>query len=241
MNEPAPPADERVPFGAHLSQFVDFRYPAGRPRALAINIHGGFWRARFDLTHAGHPCVALTAAGYLTANIEYRRVGEDGGGWPGTIEDVRCAVRSVRERNPDLAAVLLGHSAGGHLALCMAAEMPDLRGVIAFGAVCNPCRAFHLNLGSGAAAEFFGGSPTQFPDRYAMAAPVCPTLLIHGTNDEVVPVEMAREFVGARLIEIAGADHFDPIDPETAAFQETLTAIERLCRPTSQTPPSAPR
>ena len=225
LEEPAAPADERIAYGAHASQFVDFRYPAGEPRALAINIHGGFWRSRFDLTHAGHPCAAMTAAGYLTANIEYRRVGEEGGGWPGTIEDVRRAVRFARERHAELPAVVLGHSAGGHLALCMASEIGELRRVIAIGAVCDPRRAFELNLGNGAAAEFFGGSPAQFPERYAMGAPVCPVVLIHGSADEVVPVEMAREFIGARLIEIAGADHFDPIDPQAEAFLQTLSTL----------------
>ena len=226
MNEAAPPADERVAYGEHASQFVDFRYPTGeRSGILTINIHGGFWRARIDLTHAGHPCAALARAGHVSANIEYRRAGEEGGGWPGTLEDVRRAVQFVRERHPDLRGVLLGHSAGGHLALCMAAELADLRGVVALGPVANPRRAWELNLGSGAAAECFGGGPDEFPERYEMPAPVCPVTLIHGTADEIVPVELSRSYARGRLIEIAGADHFDPIDPETAAFQQVLSVL----------------
>jgi acetyl esterase/lipase len=198
---------------------------AWRMRVLTIYIHGGFWRARIDLSHSGHPCAAFAAAGHISASIEYRRAGEEGGGWPGTLDDVRHAIHFTRARHPDLPAVLVGHSAGGHLALCMAAEMPDLRGVVALGAVADPRRAWELNLGSGAAAEFFGGGPDDLPERYAMAAPQCPVVLIHGTADEIVPIEVARTYPGGRLMEIAGADHFDPIDPETPAFAETLRAI----------------
>jgi acetyl esterase/lipase len=214
-------ADERVAYGPYPSQFVDFRFPASVASApLAINIHGGFWRASIDLTHAGHLCAAVTAAGFITANIEYRRVGEEGGGWPGTIDDVRRAVRFARGRFPGAPALLLGHSAGGHLALTVAAETSDLRAVLALGAVSNPRRAWELRLGNGAAAEFFGGSPDEFPERYAMGAALCPAILIHGTADDVVPVEMSRAFPDARLIEVPGGDHFDPIDPEASAFNE---------------------
>jgi acetyl esterase/lipase len=195
-------------------------------------IHGGFWRVRFDLTYAGHLCSALTAAGYVTTNIEYRRVGEEGGGWPGTVEDVRRAIAFARERIGRVPTVVLGHSAGGHLGLCMAAEMPDLCGVVALGAVSDPRRAWELGLGSGAAAEFFGGSPEEFPERYAMRRPVCPAVLVHGTADEVVPVEMGRGFPGARVVELPGADHFDVVDPQTEAFQEaTMGALSALVTP----------
>jgi acetyl esterase/lipase len=222
MNEPPPRADERLPYGDHPNQFVDFRYPVGTPHLLAIYIHGGFWRARIDLTHSGHPCAAIAAAGHVSASIEYRRAGEAGGGWPSTLEDVRRAVQFARSRFPALPAVVMGHSAGGHLALCLAGDTADLRCVIGLGAVAHPRRAWELNLGSSAAAEFFGGSPDDFPDRYAMPAPQCPVVLIHGTADDIVPVEVARMYQGGKLIEIEGADHFDPIDPQTPAFSETL-------------------
>jgi acetyl esterase/lipase len=228
MNEPAPPADKRLAYGDHPSQFVDFRYPQSRDRegaVLAVYIHGGFWRARIDLSHSGHPCAAIAAAGHLTASIEYRRAGEEGGGWPGTLEDVRRAVRFAREQCGSPPTVVLGHSAGGHLALCVAAVMPDLRRVIGLGPVANPRLAWELNLGSGAAGEFFGGNPNEFPERYHLHPPVCPVVLIHGTADDIVPIELSRSYQGGRLIEIEGADHFDAIDPQTAAFQQVLQAL----------------
>src|SRR6266436_9645968 len=88
----APPkADARVVYGSDANQFLDLRLPKGKgPHALAIVIHGGFWRAKYDLGYAGHLCAALTAKGIATANLEYRRVGNTGGGWPGTFADVRA-------------------------------------------------------------------------------------------------------------------------------------------------------
>jgi acetyl esterase/lipase len=228
---PASAADARLRYGDHRSQFVDFRYPAADGvHPLFVYVHGGFWRARIDLTHGGHICSALAAAGFATVNIEYRRVGEEGGGWPGTIDDVRRALIFARDhaaefRGEASRAVVAGHSAGGHLALCMAAGFADLRRVIACGPVADPRRAWELNLGDGAAAAFFGGSPDEFPERYLMRAPGCPTVIIHGVDDEVVPVALSRGYPGARLIEIAGADHFDPVDPESAYFAETLRTI----------------
>ena len=82
----SPPADERVPYGSDAHQFGDLRLPMGNgPHPVVMNIHGGFWRNEYDLTHAGHLCAALTAKGVATWNLEYRRIGNPGGGWPGTL------------------------------------------------------------------------------------------------------------------------------------------------------------
>src|SRR6267142_1308977 len=98
MNDAPPAADVRLTYGGRPSQFVDFRRsPVAGSRPLAVMIHGGFWRARRDLTYAGHLCIALGEAGYATANIEYRRVGEEGGAWPGTFDDVKRAVAFTRD------------------------------------------------------------------------------------------------------------------------------------------------
>jgi len=231
MEQPAPAADARLRYGDQVNQFVDFFLPApAGPCPLAINIHGGFWRVRFDLTHAGHLCAALAAAGFACANIEYRRAGEPGGGWPGTLVDVRRAIAFAREharefRGDPGRTLLLGHSAGGHLALCMAAENIGVSRVVVFGAVADPARAWKLGLGDGAAAEFFGGGPGEFPERYTMRPPLCPTVLIHGTADEVVPAGLSRDYTGARVVEFPGADHFDAVDPESPFFAETLRIL----------------
>jgi dipeptidyl aminopeptidase/acylaminoacyl peptidase len=240
MNDPPPPADLRLPYGDHPSQFVDFRrshVPGVRP--LVVMIHGGFWRARRDLTYAGHLCIALAQAGYATANIEYRRVGEEGGGWPGTFDDVKRAIEFARENAPSFDAdsarpVVLGHSAGGHLALWVAAEIPDLAGVIGLGAVANLRRCWELNLSNGAVLELMGGTPDEHPERYSAGDPaVRPAevkrVLIHGVNDDIVPVEMTRDYpMTAHVVQLAGADHFAVIDPSSAVWPEVLAAIRAL-------------
>src|SRR5438045_2159464 len=84
-----PPADQRIVYGPGPQHFGDLRLPAGSgPHPVIVYIHGGFWRAEYDLAHAGHACAALTAAtGAASWNVEYRRVGDAGGGWPGTLLD----------------------------------------------------------------------------------------------------------------------------------------------------------
>ena len=126
----APPkADARIPYGKDPVQFGELRIPAGPdPHPLVIFIHGGFWKAQYNLLHAGHLCAALKTAGAATWSLEYRRIGEPGGGWPGTFEDiVRGAehVRALTKRYPLNLDRLVGagHSSGGHLALWLAAQM----------------------------------------------------------------------------------------------------------------------
>src|SRR5947209_3277826 len=120
---PPPPADARLEYGSDPSQFIDLRLPTAKkktPSPVVINIHGGFWRAKYSLEHAGHLCAALTAKGLATANLEYRRVGNEGGAWPGTFADIRAAyqflLQSARTNLFDpKRVVLMGHSAGAKL------------------------------------------------------------------------------------------------------------------------------
>ena len=93
---PPPPADARLPYGTDPNQFADLRLPKTKGLfPVVMNIHGGYWRAKYDLAHCGHLCAALTSKGIATWNIEYRRVGNPGGGWPGTFEDIRNAFPQV--------------------------------------------------------------------------------------------------------------------------------------------------
>uniref|UniRef100_Q01ZT5 Putative lipase/esterase n=1 Tax=Solibacter usitatus (strain Ellin6076) TaxID=234267 RepID=Q01ZT5_SOLUE len=237
MPEPVrydPPS--RLAYGKESSQFIEFHRAAGPgPHPLAIMIHGGFWRARYDLHHAEPLCAALAAAGFTTANLEYRRVGEPGGGWPGTFDDVTAAVAFARDHAPDFGAdsartFVLGHSAGGHLALWVAAEIPSLTRAVALAPVADLPLAHSLALSNCAVGEFLGGAPGEFPARYAFADPARPTpvprLLIHGDADTIVPIELSRRFAApSTLIEIPGADHFAVIDPTHAAWRSVLHSI----------------
>jgi acetyl esterase/lipase len=247
LSEPAPPADIRLLYGNEPSQIVDLRLPAAPGlRPLAIMIHGGFWRARFNLLHAGHLCAGLAAAGFASANIEYRRAGEVGCGWPGTFKDVGNAVQFVRDRanlvrGDARRTVVLGHSAGGHLALWLAGEIGDLAGVVSLGGVASLRVASEMGLGGQAVREFLGVTPREAPDIYRSADPegrpcAVPRTLIHGTADDRVPIELSREYVRLRqadpgpvkLVELEGGDHFDVVDPQSRFWDVVLGEVMSL-------------
>ena len=211
-------ADIRIPYGPAPSNFGDLRLPkqAG-PHPVVVVIHGGFWRALYDLEHIGFLCAALTHHGMATWNIEYRRLGNPGGGWPGTFLDVAAAASHLRALAPayhlDLTRVIaMGHSAGGHLALWLGGlarvsrqsliYSPDplpLKAVISLAGVSDLRMAAELDLSSDVVEEFIGRRDDH-PERYAAASPAellplgIPQFLLHGTLDENVPYEMSRRY-----------------------------------------------
>ncbi|HMA36211.1 MAG TPA: alpha/beta hydrolase [Chloroflexia bacterium] len=219
---PAPRADARIPYGADPLQFGDLRLPAGPgPHPVVVVIHGGFWRAAYTLEHIGHLCAALTRAGAATWSLEYRRLGNPGGGWPGTFQDVAQGLDHLRALAPlhhlDLGRVVTcGHSAGGHLACWLAARprIPagavlhtadplPVRGVVALAGVVDLRRAWELRLSNAVVAELLGGAPSEVPARYATASPRellplgVPQQLVHGTQDENVPFAISQTYAAA--------------------------------------------
>ena len=245
-----PPADARIAYGSDVNQFVDLRFPPakGSKHRLVINIHGGYWRARYDLAHAGHLCAALTAQGLATANVEYRRVGNEGGGWPGTFSDIRMAykflVQSAGQYGFDPEKILvMGHSAGGQLALCLAAHETSVTRVISLAGVADLGRAYKLHLSHDAVVEFLGGSPEQVPDHYREADPMrlsiphARQILIQGSADDDVPPDFSRDYVktktegagehneDARLVWIPGAGHDALIDPRSSAWKQVESTV----------------
>jgi acetyl esterase/lipase len=247
-----PPADKRLTYGPDLNQFADLRRPAGKgPHPVVLNLHGGFWRARYDLLHAGHLCAALTRRGIATVNLEYRRVGNPGGGWPGTFDDARAGLeflaRIAAEQALDLGRVVVsGHSAGGHLALWLAARPSPLarplRGVVALAPLSNLWRTWELHLSNDAVVGLLGGTPQEVAEHYAEASPselsiAVPQRLVHGAEDDVVPLAMSRDYVAKKkaredvgLIEPPHCDHFDLIDPRSAAWPRVEGAVLELLR-----------
>lgn len=238
MTRPASPPDLTLTYGPHPDHVIDVRLPARVPAPVVVIVHGGFWRAAHDRAHTGPMASALVDAGYVVAAPEYRRVGQDGGGWPGTLDDIAAALDAI----PDLLTpytaeppVWMGHSAGGHLVL-WAATRPGsvVRAVIPLGGCADLTLAAELGLGDGATQALLGGDPGEVPDRYAAADPArlprpdVPVTLVHGADDEIVPIEVARSYAertGAALRELPDTGHFALIDPLSPAWPHVLETL----------------
>jgi acetyl esterase/lipase len=243
LNLPTPKPDARVAYGNDPNQFVDLRLPKQKARGLALTIHGGFWRAKYDLSYMGHLCASLTAQGLATANLEYRRVGNPGGGWPGSFADIRNACQFLQQNAHKYGvdakpAAVIGHSAGGQLALCLAAHEPTVKAAISLAGVVDLQRAYALHLSNDAVVEFLGGKPADVGDHYREADPMRLTIsarqaLVCGSDDDVVPPTFSRDYAAAKkkmredvcLKEIAGAGHFEVVDPRTDAGKEVQRIV----------------
>jgi acetyl esterase/lipase len=260
LEDEAPPPTAILPYGRAPQQLGHLRLPAPEtsgegPYPLVIVIHGGYWRARYTLGYFGAACGALARAGLATWNIEYRRLGDPGGGWPGTPRDAAAATdfaRELAQRYPlDLTRVItLGHSAGGHLALWLAARPrlpehaplwnPDpllLAGAIAIAGVSDPRRAWELRLSDNVTEQLLGGTPSQLPARYDTASPYealplgVRQILLHGDADTNVPIELSARYTerarslgdDATFVTLPGAGHFEPVNPATDEWR----AVER--------------
>lgn len=217
----------------------------------------------FPLTYAGFMSEALTAAGVATWNIEFRRVG-NGGGYPNTLYDVTAALNALRAiargYSLDLERVVAtGHSAGGQIAAWLASK-PARRELDKFG---EPFPLLGAVAVSGAldlklisemgvtdtfgspARDFLGGTPNEVPTHYANASPAALlpigvlVIAIHGTEDDVVPPEISRNYVSlaqaagdpAQLMMLDGVEHFTPFDPSTEPGRIVRDTVLRLLAP----------
>jgi pimeloyl-ACP methyl ester carboxylesterase len=255
LTRPASSPDLTLRYGEHPDQIADVRLPDVPDAPLVIFVHGGFWQVAYDRAHVAPLAADLATRGYAVATVEYRRVGQPGGGWPGTFSDIAAAVAAV----PDLLAkelahrgappvnvdrpILAGHSAGGHLALWYAAVAPDaMCGVLALAPVADLVAAARGRLGDDAVVGLLGGEPDALPDRYASADPMAHlplkvrTVIVHGTDDGPVPVELSRDYATAAsrsgadttLVELAGVEHFALIDPLSSAWPAVLKALRSV-------------
>lgn len=211
-----------IPYGEHPSQFGELRLPNNdKLHPVIVTIHGGFWQSKYDLYENDPICDDLTARGFATWNIEYRRVGENGGGWKGTFNDVIAAVnhlRILKKSYPlDLSnVVIIGHSAGGQLGLWLASRAnDDLRGdkfftelvipihkVISLAGVTDLEKMWEIHHEQGlksVVADFIGGSPTKVAERYEVTSPIklstdIEQVLIHGELDRHVPAQLSKDY-----------------------------------------------
>ncbi|MGH8776851.1 MAG: alpha/beta hydrolase [Jiangellaceae bacterium] len=239
----ASPPDVVVAYGPGADQVADVRLPAApdAPATLVVLLHGGFWRSVYDRVHTRPMADGLVDAGYAVVMPEYARTG-DGGGWPATFDDVALALGRLPRLAADLGVdadhvVLVGHSAGGQLALwCAARGLPGpYLGVVALAPVADLAEAHRLDLDGGAVAALLGGGPDDLPDRYDAADPCrlpppeLPVVVVHGSADVEVPTDLSERYAahaGAGLRILPGVEHFGLIDPRAPAWPAVLGAVQ---------------
>ncbi len=199
LSRPLLTADHRIHYGAGPYQFGDLWIPQTRSGSLVplvVFFHGGWWKSQYDLGYAGYLCAALKQDGIATWSVEYRRIGETGGGWPATFQDAAAgldfAATLAKSYPLDLTRVItMGHSAGGHLAFWVAGRhhidlhseiyqprpLLPLRGAIALAGAVDLRLTIDLSGYFTFAHDkqevyaLMGGKPQDLPDRYKAGNP----------------------------------------------------------------------
>ncbi len=252
----APAPDAVFTYGPESLQFAEIYRPEGAPKAVVGLIHGGCWQNAYDVAHVRPVAHGLREQGYLVSALEYRRLGDHGGGWPGTFHDIGAGVDALVELAAGLPVLLVGHSAGGHLALWAAARpgfaadhpfvsstplmisgvlgLAPITDLVSYAAGTSSCER--------ATAELLGGTPEAVPDRYAAVSPLAlvplgvPVAFVQGMNDSIVPASQAETLLAAvldaddrgSLRYVPGAGHFDLIYPGTLAWHTALASLREL-------------
>jgi acetyl esterase/lipase len=254
-------ADFVIPYGGEPLQFGELRLPEGEgPYPVVVIIHGGCWMSAYGLSHISPLAGAITGLGYATWSLEYRRIGNKGGGWPGTFTDVADGIdylRLLSEEHPlDLdRVIIMGHSAGGHLALWSAARMnisagstlyrtdPLIpKGVVSLAGIADLMTAATRKICGNAVVKLLGGGSADVPDRYVQGSPAkllplgVKQILVQGGMDTVVPADSVIIYLGKardagddielKLIETAG--HYELVTPGSIAWPKVKEALSVL-------------
>ncbi len=245
-------------YGPLDSQQGDLYLPKNTHPPVICLLHGGFWQMPYGRDQMTAIAQDLAGRGFAIWNLEYRRLGTPSAGWPGTFEDVTKGIEHlVRfvENGIDLdltQVTVIGHSAGGHLALWFAAhhkegqidgktKLIQITAVIGLAPLVDLIRAHDLGIGGNAIAQLLGGTPVEYPERYQEASPRAllplgvPQLLLHGIADDEVPIEMTRTYSQAAktagdcvdFVELAETSHMDYLEPQSKAH---LTLCDWLFR-----------
>lgn len=232
------------------------RLPADTPDGVVVLVHGGYWQAGYDRSLEDAVAADLVSAGYAVWNLDYRAVG-GGGGWPMTFQDVADGTDRLADaaREHDLAldrVLAVGHSAGGTLALWLAARArlapsavgatPRVRvaGVVSQAGVNDLTAGSREGLGGGAVDSLMGGPPASVPQRYEVVDPTrllplgVPLLVVAGSQDDVVPVSQSRGFAATaraagddvQLEVVDGEGHFEHLDPTSGVWREARSWLD---------------
>jgi acetyl esterase/lipase len=262
---PSRPPDQRLTYGEDSRQYGELRVPGGSgPHPVAVLIHGGCFMAAYANARDLAPMAdALKDRGIASWNIEYRRVGHPGGGWPSTYRDVGRAVDQLRTlAGPNALdldrVVIVGHSAGGHLAMWAAARARVPKESPIFMAAPLPVRGV-VNLAGpvdltanipgyeglcrdSVVTMLLGGTPATVPDRYAQASPIkllplgIPQVIVIGEHEDFVPRPLVEAYALAaaaagdslRLVVIPRVGHFEIASPRASTWSQVESAIRSL-------------
>jgi acetyl esterase/lipase len=253
---------ETIDYGNEPSQFGELFTPDGDgPFPTVVVLHGGSWSTDVDVEATRPVSEWLADHGWVAWNLEYARVGENLGGYPGTLEDVALGIDHLRvlaeeeDRPIDLdRVVVLGHSAGGQLALWAAARPGFATGTpgaepsvtaaaaVSLAGVTDMAAATNIEVLRGPVEAFLGGTPDDQPERYTSTSPIdlvplgIPQVVAHGSQDDTVPMFMGVGYTSAargagdqvELLELDETNHFSFLDPETPAWQEVSRRLEGL-------------
>jgi len=226
-------------FGEDASHVGELHLPrrCETARPVAVLLHGGYWQTRFGKLVCRPLARDLVSRGWAVWNLEYRRLGSGrggGGGWPMTFDDVATGIDHLARLDDarlDLGrVVVIGHSAGGQLALWAAGRQRpavDVHGVVALAPVTDLARAGQH------ARALLGGTPEQVPERWAAADPMrfappsVPTIVVHPSADRTIPSARSQAYAercralgsDVTLVVPDGETHRDSIDPTTASWR----------------------
>ncbi len=235
LTRTAPPPQVRIAYGSHAEQYalVWQGGAAAATRPLVLLLHGGYWRPAYDLAHMSSMAAVLAADGWTVANVEYRRIP----GHPEAMaEDLQRALQVLLAfTSPHNGRVLVaGFSAGGHLALWLAATHASLQAVVALAPVASLEKALQLQLSNDAVSEFLGpAATTLLPDWDPEALPDSqkPVFILHGDADDTVPLELSQRYLArhrhAQLKVLSQTGHYALIDPLSSAWPEVLATMRR--------------
>ena len=210
-----------------------WHYPTSQPEVPVVLIHGGCWSNEYGRDHTKAMATALSEHGFDIWLPEYRRVGDEGGGWPGSLDDVQAALDYV-EKQTGVKPIAVGHSAGGHLALRAAMRADSkIAGVVALAPITDLV-AYGAQEGScQSMVAPFMGDETYSPDGAYREASIrveaisVPVSVLLGTSDPIIGAEQVAAFNSDNLLLIEGAGHFDVIYPQSGAFDAVVTAIRK--------------
>ncbi len=238
LTRTANPPDLTIAYGSDPDQVADLRHgQRGAQLPIVVLIHGGFWKPQYDRAHAEAISSALATEGWTVLTLEYRRIP---GNADATLQDIAAAMEAVRTMAaPHNGKILLvGHSAGGHLALWAAVKCasPMLQGVLALAPAADLCLAHALQLGDGAVRNFLGTDPTERPevDPMQLPAPTAAVTIIQGGADDIVPPAVAHSYCAAfpatRLVQLPDCGHFAVIDPLSPAWPVVIAELHKVSR-----------